>query len=61
MKIHNVNRVVVLDQDNKEISTTWSNRALKLVLRNKAEIVCEEPLTIRLLCAVEEKGAEHES
>lgn len=49
-----VRRVKVLDVDGKEISTTWANRALKLIMRNKAELVSEDPLTIRLLCAVEE-------
>lgn len=51
---HNVNRVIVLDINGEEISTSFANRALKLVYRNKATIVCDEPLTIRLLCATTE-------
>lgn len=49
-----VNRVIVLDIDGKEISTMFANRALKYIANNKAEIVGENPLTIRLLYVIEE-------
>ena len=51
----NVKRVIVLDVNGMQVSTTWANRALKLVMRNKAEVVCEEPLTIRLLTAIKDE------
>lgn len=54
-----VNRVIVLDIDGKEISTMFANRALKYIANNKAEIVGENPLTIRLLYVIEE--VDHDS
>lgn len=53
MENNNVARVIVQNKDGEIISTTWANRALKLVSRNKAEVVSEEPLAIRLLEQVE--------
>ena len=53
-----VNRVIVLDINGEEISTAFANRALKLVYRNKAIVVCDEPLTIRLLCATKNNEVE---
>lgn len=44
-----VNRVIVQDKNGVIISSTWANRALKLVARGKAIIVSEEPLTIQLV------------
>lgn len=54
-----VNRVIVLDIDGKEISTMFANRALKYIANNKAEIVGENPLTIRLLYVIKE--VDHDS
>lgn len=54
-----VNRVIVLDIDGNEISTMFANRALKYIANNKAEIVGENPLTIRLLYVIEE--VDHDS
>lgn len=54
-----VNRVIVLDIDGNEISTMFANRALKYIANNKAEIVAENPLTIRLLYVIEE--VDHDS
>ncbi len=47
------NEVYVQNADGKIISISYANRALKTVSRNKAIVVCEEPLTIRLLEQVE--------
>lgn len=47
------NEVYVQNADGEIISVAFANRALKLVSRNKAIVVCEEPLTIRLLEQVE--------
>lgn len=54
-----VNRVIVLDIDGNQISTMFANRALKYIANNKAEIVSESPLTIRLLYVIEE--VDHDS
>ena len=49
--------VYVQNADGKIISIAYANRAMKTVYRNKAVIVSENPLTIRLLKQVE---VEHE-
>lgn len=63
-KNNNINRplraseVYVQNADGEVISISYANRALKQVYRNKAKIVCEKPLTIRLFEQVEVKHEE---
>lgn len=45
--------VIVLNKDGTQISTTNSNRAIRQLCDNKAEVVSKNPLTIRLLNQVE--------
>ncbi len=45
--------VYVQNADGKVISIAYANRAMKVVYRNKAKIISENPLTIRLLKQVE--------
>lgn len=58
MHKNNINRVIVLDIKGVEISTTWTNRAMKMIYKNKAELVSDNPLTIRLLNEVKDNCGE---
>lgn len=51
-----VNRVIVLNSDGEPISTSYANRAIKMIYDNKAVVVSKDPLTIRLLNQVEVKN-----
>lgn len=46
------NRVQVEDSNGRRLNDTYADTALKLVYKGKADIVCDEPLTIRLRKAV---------
>ena len=47
------NEVYVQNADGNVISIAYANRAMKTVYRNKAKIISENPLTIRLLKQIE--------